>query len=95
MMLSQDTQCTYSTRLSYTSGKRTFLHVDFISCSSSNEHGGAIKCTGDNTELNTTECTFTGCYVNTLSNFIGGGIFAASLASLTIKSCFFLSCSGN
>ena len=92
---SQDSACEYSGRgLSYSSGTKTFKYVEFTSCIASDDHGGAIKCTGANTELIVTKCTFTDCHANDPSTQRGGGIYAQSIKSVTTLSCFFTSCSG-
>ena len=81
--------------LSYPSGSHTFINVDFRNCYPSNDHGGAIKCTGSNTELIVTGCTFTNCHVSNPSTNRGGGIYADSIKSVTTQSCFFTSCSAH
>ena len=92
---STDNECTYSGRgLSYSTGTLSFKNDEFKSCSS-DDHGGAIKCTGEDTELNVIGCTFKECYVNHPSSQYGGAIYADSIQYVTAKYCFFTSCSSN
>ena len=90
-----DTRCQRTgSHLPYSSGTHTFTNVDFKECSSSNDHGGAIKCTGSNTELTVTGCTFKDCRVSNPSVFSGGGICAESVKAVSTRSCLFTHCYG-
>ena len=92
---SSDIRCKHTgSPISDSSGIHTFTNDDFKDCYSSNDHGGAIKCTGSNTELIVTGCTFTDCHVSKPSSYRGGGIYAESIKSVTPQSCYFTSCSG-
>ena len=88
------TYCTHSgTGLSYSTGTQSFLNVDFNRCSS-DDHGGAIKCTGGDTELTVTGCTFRECYTSTSLSKRGGGVNVDAAKLVTIKACLFVKCSG-
>ena len=90
-----DTPCPYSgSHLSYPSGTHTFTNVDFTHCSSSDDHGGAIKCTGGDTELTVTGCTFRECHTSTSLSKRGGGVNVDAVKIVTIKACLFVECSG-
>ena len=88
-----DTRCQRTgSPISDSSGIYTFKNVEFKDCSSSNDNGGAIKCTGSNTELIVTGCTFTSCHTEDSSIYYGGGVFAHEIASVSTKSCVFTTC---
>ena len=90
-LYSQDTPCQYTDQgLSYSSGSNTFKYVEFISCSASYDHGGAIKCTGGTLEV--LSSLFSSCTAN---NNNGGAIYAYSLSLLFITNTLFHSCGGS
>ena len=89
-----DTLCQYTgSHLSYTSSSHTFKNDDFKDCSSSNDNGGAIKCTGSNTALIVKGCAFSGCSVRNVNSYCGGAIYAQSIQSVTTQLSVFTSCS--
>ena len=89
------TPCKHTgSHLPYNSGSHTFTNVDFKECYSSNDSGGAIKCTGTNTQLTVTGCTFKECYVSLTSSYSGGGIYAHSIKSVSTQSSLFTNCYG-
>ena len=91
---SDENKCQLTTKgLSFSTGVRIFRNVDFKICSS-DDHGGAIKCTREGTELRVIGCTFADCTVNNPDADQGGGVYAKSLKSVLTQSCFFNSCSG-
>ena len=86
---SEDTECTYTQTLpTFFSGTHAFKHVAFKSCSSS-ENGGSISCTGFETKLFITECSFTSCVS---SSGYGGAIYAYGLSSTSVSQTLFFDC---
>lgn len=85
---SQDIPCEFTGRKEYSSGINTFKQVDFHDCVSTTQ-GGAIACSGTDTQLFVESCSFSSC-----SAFEkGGSIHTNSLHTLEVKQSIFYKCS--
>ena len=71
------------------SSKYEFNWCIWNSCTASTDSGGALKCTGANTQVYIESCSFISCYAKEK----GGAIHTSSIHTLDAKHSFFHKCS--